>query len=270
MKDFSPHESAEKQPRVVDLFGAEMEAELKNAGQLYQRKMESITIRGAEQATKSQSVETHLPDGTIESSFEAEPGDWIITGAKGERFVFNSKKFDSLYKPDSKGGYIPKDCRVIALKNPFGEAVRIFAPWGTPEKPAYQDGSEKCFFVISLDEAGNYTNNRYIIGDEELLLSNYDRIYSQEIQTEVEGIISSLSQRGWDFVYINLSTGKYGAEKNLSDFPFGYRKDCYCLNPEKYPNNFLKTKDDLMKNMSQCLSEGIQLQDIKNLIEKVE
>jgi hypothetical protein len=47
------------------------------------------------------------------------------------------------------------------------------APWGTPENPAYQEGGEKCYLVVSLDETGAFTADRYIIGDEELLLSNY-------------------------------------------------------------------------------------------------
>ena len=162
----------EQGPKMVDLFSAEMEEKLKTEGKIYSRKIESI--RAAEQVIKSQTVETRLPDGTIESSVEAKEGEWIITGAKGEKFVFSQKKFDGLYDSDGKGGFVPKERKVIALPNPFGEAVKIFAPWGTPEKPAYQEGSEKCFFVASLDESSNFTNDRYIIGDEELLLSNYE------------------------------------------------------------------------------------------------
>ena len=156
---------------MVDLHNPEMEEKIKNEGQIYQRKIEPI--RGAEQVTEVQVVETHLPDGTLESSVEAKPGEWIITGAKGERFVFSAKKFDGLYESDASGGYIPRERKVVALKNPFGEAVKIFAPWGTPENPAYQEGSEKCYLVVSLDESGAFTSDRYIIGDEELLLSNY-------------------------------------------------------------------------------------------------
>lgn len=171
MEKLESQKKPEKQPKMVDLFSSEMETKIKNEGQIYQRKIEAI--RGAKQVTESQTVETHLPDGTLESSVEAKPGEWIITGAKGEKFVCSAKKFDGLYESDDKGGYIPREHKVVALRNPFGEAVKIAAPWGTPENPAYQEGSEKCYLVISLDESGVFTSDRYIIGDEELLLSNY-------------------------------------------------------------------------------------------------
>ena len=171
MEKFEQEKSPEKQPKKVDLFSSEMETKIKNEGQVYQRKIEPI--RGAEQVTEVQVVETHLPDGTLESSVEAKPGEWIITGAKGEKFVFSASKFDGLYESDAEGRYVPRERRVVALKNPFGEAVKISAPWGTPENPAYQEGSEKCYLVVSLDERKAFTSDRYIIGDEELLLSNY-------------------------------------------------------------------------------------------------
>ena len=171
MEKFEQEKSPEKLPKMVDLFGSEMETKIKNEGQIYQRKIEAI--RGAEQVTEPQTVETHLPDGTLESSVEAKPGEWIITGAKGERFVFGAKKFDGLYESDTKGGYVPRERRIVALKNPFGEAVKISAPWGTPENPAYQEGSQKCYLAVSLDGSETFTSDRYIIGDEELLLSNY-------------------------------------------------------------------------------------------------
>ena len=175
MNEITPYKFAEKQPRMVDLCSSEMEINIKNNGQIYQRKIEPI--HGAKQVTEAQIVETRLPDGTLESSVDAKPGAWIITGAKGEKFVFSAKKFDSLYQPDHRGGYIPRERRVAALKNPFSEAVKISAPWGTLENPAYQEGGEQCYFVISLDEAGGFTNDRYIIGDRELLFSNYDPIH---------------------------------------------------------------------------------------------
>lgn len=164
----------EQEPKMLDLFNLEMEEKLKIEGKIYRRKIEPI--RGAEQVTKPQTIETRLPDGTVESHVEAKEGEWIITGAKGEKFVFSQKKFDGLYDSDGKGGFIPKERKVIAMPNSFGGAVRISAPWGTPEKPAYQDGSKKCFLVVSLGENGDFTNDRYIIGDEELLLSNYEPV----------------------------------------------------------------------------------------------
>lgn len=162
----------EKKPRFIDLFSQELENKLKTEGKIYRRKKEPI--QGARQVTEATVVETRLPDGTIESTRDAKPGDWVITGSKGERFVLTDKKFHSLYESDDNGAWIPREWRIIAIPNPFGESVRISAPWGTPEKPAYQDGSEKAMFVAKLSSDGTMTENRYIIGDYEMLLNNYD------------------------------------------------------------------------------------------------
>lgn len=164
-------ESSEKEPRSVDLFSAEMESQLKETGNVYRRKIEPI--RGAEQVASATVVETRLPDGTLESTQEAKEGDWVITGTKGERFVFTDKKFHDLYDSDGKGCWVPKERKIVAIKNPFSEPVRIMAPWGTPEKPAYQDGSEKSMLVAGMAADGTLTKDRYIIGDEEMLLNNY-------------------------------------------------------------------------------------------------
>jgi len=92
-----------------------------------------------------------------------------------------------------------------------------------------------------------------------------EQAHSQEAMAKVEAIISDLLDGGYSFVYINLITGKYGAEKNISGFPFGYRKDCYCIRSEEYPEyNFLKTADDLKRDMARCLTDGIQLQNVKS------
>jgi hypothetical protein len=170
MPEFNSPESI-KEPKLVDLFSQQMISKFQVEGKVYQRKIEPI--RGAEQLTEERRVQTLLPDGTIESSFNGKLGEWVITGAKGEQFVFTAKKFDSLYNPDGKGGWLPKERKILAIPNHFGSPVKISAPWSTPEKPDFQEGSEKCFFVVSLDEHGNLTNDRYIIGDEQLLLSNY-------------------------------------------------------------------------------------------------
>ncbi|KKU50916.1 MAG: hypothetical protein A3A28_01580 [Candidatus Sungbacteria bacterium RIFCSPLOWO2_01_FULL_47_32] len=164
----------EKEPHFVDLFSPEMESRLRAEGKMYSRKIEPI--RGAEHVTKPTIVETRLPDGTVESIEEAKAGDWIITGSKGERFVFTDKKFHDLYIADTLGGWIPRNRRVVALHNPFRKAVKIQAPWGTPEKLAYQEGSEKAIFVAEVAPDGTLTKDRYIIGDNEMLLNNYELI----------------------------------------------------------------------------------------------
>ncbi|MFZ2048767.1 MAG: hypothetical protein WAV25_00470 [Minisyncoccia bacterium] len=167
--------TTEKEPQFVDLFSNEMETKFfSTEGKTYIRKIEPI--KGARQVVEPTTVETRLPDGTLESTQEAKVGDWIITGSKGEEFVFTNSKFDNLYVADGKGGYIPRERKIIAIQNPFGNTVRISAPWGTAEKPAFQDGGEKCMFVVEITSGGEMTKDRYIIGDEEMLLNNYNPI----------------------------------------------------------------------------------------------
>ncbi|MEI6490610.1 MAG: hypothetical protein WCO16_02495 [bacterium] len=161
-----------KEPQSIDLFGAELEDLLLNNGKFYIRKIEPI--KGARQATGTEVIKTYLPDGTLESTQETKAGDWIITGSKGEEFVFTNSKFNDLYENGGNGQYIPRERKIVAIKNPFGKSVRISAPWGTKEKPAFQDGTEKCMLVANLTPDGSLTNDRYIIGDEEMLLNNYN------------------------------------------------------------------------------------------------
>lgn len=169
--------SKENRPREIDLFSEELENQIKREGQIYLRKIEPIV--GAEQVHNAQKVQTILSDGTLESEVEAQPGDWIITGSKGERFVFKDAKFKDLYDERTEGVYVPKKRKIIALKNPLGEPIRIVAPWSTSEKQEYQDGSEKAMLVLSLNEYNQLTKDRYLIGDEELLLNNYKKSLEQ-------------------------------------------------------------------------------------------
>lgn len=159
--------NAEKQPVLADLFSEEFETCFKTNGKVYRRKIEPI--RGAQQIAEATVVETRLPDGTLESTQEAKSGDWIITGSKGENFVFTDKKFQSLYNSNGTGGWVPKERKIVAISNPFGQSVRINAPWG-----GTQDGSEKAVLVAEIGPDGSMTKDRYIIGDEEMLLSNYE------------------------------------------------------------------------------------------------
>lgn len=164
----------ETQESIVDTFGAELVDKWKSEGKLYRRKIEPIV--DAEKVTEAKVVETKLPDGTVESSQKAKAGDWIITGSKGEKFVFTQAKVDSLYTVGEDGKFMPRERKILALKNPSGKPIKINAPWGTPEKPDYQSGTEDCMLVVSLDDNGEMTNDRYIIGNEEMLLNNYEPI----------------------------------------------------------------------------------------------
>lgn len=159
--------NAEKEPQLIDLFSQEYENKFKVEGKIYKRKIEAI--KGARQVAQNETIETRLPDGTLESTQDANETDWVITGSKGEEFVFTDTKFHGLYDSDNEGGWIPKERKIVALQNPTMMPVRINAPWG-----GTQDGSEKAMLVTEIGPDGTYTKDRYIIGDQEMLLNNYD------------------------------------------------------------------------------------------------
>ncbi len=156
----------------IDLFSTVMEARLKGEGTAYRRKIKPI--RSAIELKEPTVVETRLPNGLVESTVEAQRGDWIITGVQGEQFVLTPDRMDYLYTVGSDGRHTPKERKIVALKNPFRSPVQIIAPWSTPEKVAYQTGSEECYLVAEVDATGALTADRYIIGDETLLLGNYE------------------------------------------------------------------------------------------------
>jgi hypothetical protein len=73
-----------------------------------------------------------------------------------------------LYESGEEDIWVPKERRIIAIPNPSMKPVRIDAPWeGT------QEGSDKAILVAELDSQGKLTEDRYIIGNLDLLLKNY-------------------------------------------------------------------------------------------------
>lgn len=80
------------------------------------------------------------------------------------------------------------------------------------------------------------------------------------IENHVTELINELVDQGYNFVYIREETGRFGAEKLLTAFPFGYRSDCYCLDNT---DDWLKTRQDLERTMARCLKNGIELVDVK-------
>lgn len=160
--------------QALDLFSTELQNLFATQGRVYLRKIEPI--KDARQVSEAGAIETRLPDGTLESIQKTQFGDWIITGSKGEEFVFTNSKFECMYERKGEGQYVPRQRKIVAIENPFKKAVRIPAPWGTLEKPAFQNGSEKCMLVAGLTPDGTLTDDRYIIGDEEMLLNNYSPI----------------------------------------------------------------------------------------------
>jgi len=63
---------------------------------------------------------------------------------------------------------------------------------------------------------------------------------------EIEKVIKELKKEGFNWVYINLFTGKYKGEKCVVDFALGIRKDCYYIgNDEEQKRNHHLTEDNL-------------------------
>ena len=102
-------------------------------------------------------------DGTerVETINTANPGDAIITGKKGERYVVSAEDFDKLYEPltdengvITDGRYLPKNV-VKCMKNPTGQEIIIDAPWG-----GEQTGGADCMILESQINGDKYLIER--------------------------------------------------------------------------------------------------------------
>ena len=100
-------------------------------------------------------------DGTeyVETTNTAQPGDAIMTGAKGEKYVLTPEEFGVMYEPlvdesgeTVEGQFLPKNI-VKRIKNPTGQEIVIDAPWGGD-----QNGEADCWLVES-----QINGDRYII-----------------------------------------------------------------------------------------------------------
>lgn len=98
-------------------------------------------------------------DGTerVETVNTANPGDAIVTGKKGERYVVGAEDFGKLYEPltdengvITNGRYLPKNV-VKCMKNPTGQEIIIDAPWG-----GEQTGGADCMIVESQINGDRY------------------------------------------------------------------------------------------------------------------
>ena len=98
-------------------------------------------------------------DGTerVETVNTANPGDAIVTGKKGERYVVSAEDFSKLYEPladedgvTSDGRYLPRNV-VKCMKNPAGQEIIIDAPWG-----GEQTGGADCMILESQINGDKY------------------------------------------------------------------------------------------------------------------
>lgn len=183
--DRPPESKQEKEPKLIDLFSPELEEIFKTKGELFSRKTEPLFR--VEQVTSQQVVETLLIDGTLETKVVAKPGDWIITGLQDEKFVVSAQKFQEQYI-EKDGRYYTREKHIVVVKNPYNTPIQIRAPWSTEAVPVIEKGNEECFLTVVIDENGQYSNDRYLIGNEELLFSNYEfeRKSLDELLTDAE------------------------------------------------------------------------------------
>ncbi len=138
---------------------------LDRGGKVY-RKVAQVHARPAKRQTP---VKTVLADGTTETKNIAEPGDYVVTGVGGERWVVKPETFQARYalKPGKKIVYLARG-EAVAVKNPFGRPISIMAPWG--EK---QYGAANCMIADVFDPAKRKrAGEPYIIARAE-----FDRTY---------------------------------------------------------------------------------------------
>ena len=108
-------------PKAVDFAGA---ASFRKTARLSQDKIEV--------AKAEQEVVTVLA-GKPETKNVAKPGDYIVTGTLGERYVVAGNRFDRLYEADpGKPGEFRSKGTVLAVL--LTEPVTFKAPWGEQQR----------------------------------------------------------------------------------------------------------------------------------------
>jgi hypothetical protein len=113
-------------------------------------------------------VETVLESGITETRNTAQPGDYIVTGIGGERYVVKPEVFEARY--ELKPGYANVYCArgyVKGIRNPFNRTLHICAPWGE-----VQNGEPDCMVVDIYDPATRTRDGKpYIINRAEFAKS---------------------------------------------------------------------------------------------------
>lgn len=108
-------------PKVIDFSGA---AVFRKTARLAQDKIEI--------AKAEQEVVTVIA-GKPETRNMAKPGDYVVTGALGERYVIAGNRFDRLYEPDpSRSGEFRSKGTVLVVL--LTEPVTFKAPWGEQQR----------------------------------------------------------------------------------------------------------------------------------------
>lgn len=134
-----------------------------NIQETYSKIQDSSKAVEVEFSDTTQEIKTTITeeDGTerVETINTANPGDAIITGKKGERYVVSAEDFGKLYEPltgedgvTSDGRYLPRNV-VKCMENPTRQEIIIDAPWG-----GEQTGGADCMIVES-----QINGDRYIV-----------------------------------------------------------------------------------------------------------
>ena len=122
----------------------------------------AVEVEFSETAQEIKTIITE-GDGTkrVETVNTANPGDAIVTGKKGERYVVSADDFRKLYEPltdengmITDGRYLPKNV-VKCMKNPTGQEIIIDAPWG-----GQQHGEADCWLAESQINGDRYLIER--------------------------------------------------------------------------------------------------------------
>ena len=108
-------------PKSTDFTGA---ASFRKTARLSQDKIE---IAKAEQEVVT------VVAGKPETKNTAKPGDYIVVGALGERYVIPGNRFDRLYEPDpARPGEFRSKGTVLAVL--LTQAITLKAPWGEQQR----------------------------------------------------------------------------------------------------------------------------------------
>ncbi len=95
------------------------------------RKTATLKTAQVETARKRQRIVTRI-NGTKETSNTAKPGDKIVTGPFGERYIIGASKFRQLYARDRAHDRYVSKARVQALK--LKQNIEMVAPWGEKQR----------------------------------------------------------------------------------------------------------------------------------------
>ena len=122
----------------------------------------AVEVEFSETAREIETIITE-EDGTerVETVNTANPGDAIITGKKGERYVVGAEDFGKLYEPLADEDGVAADGRYLTrnvvkcMENPTRQEIIIDAPWG-----GEQTGGADCMIVESQINGDRYLIDR--------------------------------------------------------------------------------------------------------------